>query len=141
MPRLHHDPVDCIKKQLVQAIGFQKMAEFAQRCFIRNSFRHEVDPGKFPHGIAVINGILGCRVGQVEPNLKQIHPQHLFNPHRRTAALSFGVVRLDNIHPLIPGDDFVHDLQKFFPLGFLLAEAVLDICECFLLHCIAPPLF
>ena len=68
-------------KKLVQTIYFQEMAEFAQCCFIRHCLRHEVDAREFPHGVAVVDGILGCRVEQVEPNLKQIHPQHLLNPH------------------------------------------------------------
>ena len=37
MSGLHHNPVDRIEKQLVQTIRFQKMAEFAQCCFIRHS--------------------------------------------------------------------------------------------------------
>ena len=34
---LHQTAVDRIEKQLVQTIRFQKMAEFAQCCFIRHS--------------------------------------------------------------------------------------------------------
>ena len=116
------------------------MTEFAQSCFIRNRFRHEVNACKFPHGIAVVNGVFRRGIGQVEPGLKQIHPQHFLDPHGRTATLSLGVVGFDHTNPLIPGNDLVHDFQKFFPLGFLLAEAVFDVGKCFLLHCHAPPL-
>ena len=49
---------------------------------------------------------------------------------------SNGIVGLDDTNPLVPGNDFVHDFQKLLPLGFLLAEAVLDIGKCFLLHCL-----
>ena len=49
VPGLYHDAVDCIEEQLVQAVCLQKMAEFAQRCFIRNRFRHEVNAREFPH--------------------------------------------------------------------------------------------
>ena len=55
MPGLHHNSVDCIEKQLVQTICLQQMAEFAQRCFIRNSFRHEVNAREFSHGIRKVN--------------------------------------------------------------------------------------
>lgn len=55
MSGLHHNPVDGVKKQLVQTIVFPKMAEIAQRCFIRNRFRHEVNTHEFPHGIAVVS--------------------------------------------------------------------------------------
>ena len=138
---LYHDAVDCIKEQLVQSVCFQKMTEFAQRCFIRNRFRHEVNACEFSHGIAVVDGVLSSRIGQVEPDLKQIHPQHFLNAHRWTAALSLGIVGFDNTDPLVPGNDLVHDFQKFLPLRFLLAEAVFDISKCFLfLHQHTPPL-
>ena len=140
MPCLNHNAVDRIKKQLVQSVCFQKMTEFAQRCFIRYCFRHEVNAREFPHGIAIIYGILRCWIGQIEPNLKQIHPQHFLNSHGRTTASSLGIVGLDYIYPFIPRNDLVHDFQKFFPLRFLLAETVLNVCKCFLLHCLAPPL-
>ena len=54
MPGLYHDSVDCVKKQLVQPVFFQKMPKFAQRCFIRNRFGHKINASEFPHGIAVI---------------------------------------------------------------------------------------
>lgn len=50
-------------------------------------------------------------------------------------------VWFDYTNPFFPGDNLIHDFQKFFPLGFLLTVAVLDVCKCFLLHCPAPPLF
>ena len=49
---------------------------------------------------------------------------------------SNGIVGLDDTNPFVPGNDFVHDFQKLLPLGFLLAEAVLDIGKCFLLQCL-----
>ena len=71
---LHHYPVDRVKKQLVQAVCFQKMTELAQRCFIRHCFRHKVNACEFSHGIAVVDGIFGRWVRQIEPDLKQVHP-------------------------------------------------------------------
>ena len=65
MPGLYHDSVDCVKKQFAQSIFLQKMPEFAQRCFIWYCFGHEVNACEFPHGIAVIDGILCCRVREV----------------------------------------------------------------------------
>ena len=138
---LYHDAVDCIEEQFVQAVCLQKMTEFAQRCFVRNRLRHEVNACEFSHGVAVVDGILGSRIGQIEPDLQQIHPQHFFNAHGRTATLSLGIVGFDNTNLLVPGNDLVHDFQKFSPLRFLLAEAVFDIRKCFLfLHRHTPPL-
>ena len=50
------------------------------------------------------------------------------------ATLPRGVVGLDLVYPLLQGNDLIHNFQKFLPLGFLLAEAILDVCKCFLLH-------
>ena len=49
VPGLQHYPVDLVKKQLVQADFFQKMAELAQGRFIWHCFRHEVNAREFPH--------------------------------------------------------------------------------------------
>ena len=117
------------------------MTEFAQRCFIRNRLRHEVNACEFSHGIAVVDGVLGRRIGQVEPDLKQIHPQHFFNVHGRPATLPIGVVGFNHADPLVSGNDLVHDFQKFLPLRFLLAVAVFDVRKCFLLHFLVPPSF
>ena len=107
---------------------------------IPNSFGHKVNDRKFPHSITVIYGILGVLVGQIEPDLKQIHPQHFLDTHGRTAALSLQIVELDNTYPFIPVNDLVHDFQKSLPLAFLLAEAVFDVGKCFLFYCLIPPL-
>ena len=56
---LHHDTVNCVKKQLVQTVCLQQMAEFTQCCFNWHGFCHEVDTREFPHGIAIVNSILG----------------------------------------------------------------------------------
>ena len=49
----------------------------AQCCFIWHGFCHKVDTREFPHGIAIVNSILGGWVRQVEPDLKQIHLYHI----------------------------------------------------------------
>ncbi|MDE7218637.1 MAG: hypothetical protein K2O45_03310, partial [Oscillospiraceae bacterium] len=52
-----------------------------------------------------------------------------------------GIVGRNDACPLLPRDDVIHNLQKFFSLRFLLAAAVLHIRKCFLLHFRAPPYF
>ena len=62
MTGLHHDPIDHTEEQLVQVVLLQQMVELAQGCFIRNRLRHKIDPGKFPHSIAIVYRIFCCRV-------------------------------------------------------------------------------
>ena len=81
----------------------------------------KVDPHEFTHGIAVVNGVFHSLVGQAEPALQQVHPQHSLDLNGRTASFPTGVVRHYQGYPLVPRDDLIHDFQKFFPLRFLLA--------------------
>ena len=115
------------------------MPEFAQRCFIRYQFFHKVDTGESPRGIAVINRVLCSRTRKLEPDLRQVHPQHFFDDHERTAALSFGMIRRYYLCSFNLWYDLIHDFRKLFPLCFLLPDAVFDVSEGLLLHCHAPP--
>ena len=103
-------------------------------CLVWHIPRHEVDACESTHGIAIVNRVLRRRVRQVEPDLKQIHPQHFLDPHRWASAFSGWIVWLNDSYPLVPRDDFIHDFQKFFPLCFLLPAAVFHVRKCFLFH-------
>lgn len=61
------------KKQIVPVVGFLKKVNFAQRCFIRHGFRHEVNACEFKHGITAIYSTIGSRVGQIKLDLRRIH--------------------------------------------------------------------
>ena len=137
---LHHDPVDCFKECLVQIVFLQKPPELEQRRCIRGIFLKEINPDESAHGIAVVDRILNAFIRQIEPALKQIHPQHLFNSLRRSATLSARIIRLDILHPFLPWDDFVHDLEKLLALGFAFPCAVFHVADGLLLHSDAPPL-
>ncbi len=89
---------------------------------------------------SIVDGVLNAFVRQVEPALKQIHPQHLFNSLRRTAALSARIIRRDIGHPFLPWDDFIHDLKEFLALGFAFPCAVFHVADGLPLHPDAPPL-
>ena len=99
MTGFHHDAVDCFKECLVQIVLLQKPPELEQRRCIRSIFLKEINPHEFAHGIAIVDSVLNAFVRQDEPALKQIHPQHLFNSLRRTAALSARIIRRDIGHP------------------------------------------
>ena len=76
MPRFHHHAVDGVEKQLVQAVLFQQTTELQQRRCVGRVFLQKADPDELPHGVAVVDRVLCSFVGQVEPYLQQIHPQH-----------------------------------------------------------------
>ena len=115
VPGLHRYLVDGVEEQLVQVVGLQQMTKFSQRHLVRLRICHEVNTCEFPHDVAIIDGILGKQIGQVEPDLKHIHPQHFLGGQPCFPPL--GIVRLDDTTQ----NDLAHDIQERLLLGFLLA--------------------
>lgn len=64
----------------------------------------------------------------------KVHAQHGLNASCRTAALSTGVIRLDNVDPLIPRNDGIHHVQKLFTLCFALTVGIFNVTESHLGH-------
>lgn len=74
----------------VHPLWHPPVSELQQGCRIRNLFRHKIYAKKTTHGVAVIYGVLCPFVGQVEPCLHQIHPQHRLDTPNRSPMLSTG---------------------------------------------------
>ena len=55
--------VDCVKKQLADALLLQQMPKVQQGRGVRNILLEKVDPHKFAHGTAVINCVLYSFIG------------------------------------------------------------------------------
>lgn len=68
--------VDVGEDRLGQPVSLQKGPEVQDRGLIRDAVVAQFDPGKAPHRLAVIKGLLGHRVAQGTPVLQEIHPQH-----------------------------------------------------------------
>ncbi|MCC8047517.1 MAG: hypothetical protein LIO52_00285 [Oscillospiraceae bacterium] len=49
--------------------------------------------------------------------------------HRRTTALAFEIIQLDERAPFIPNNTLIHCIQKRFSLGCTLSHAALDVTE------------
>ena len=139
-PRLFQAAVDGVKKQFANAFFLQQVPEVQQCCGVRDILLKKVDPHESAHSIAVINGVFYPLVGQVEPALQQIHPQHGFDLNGWTAPFPGGVVRYDQRYPFLPRDNLIHDLLKLFPFCFLFPATVFHIAEAFLFH-VLPPSF
>ena len=93
--------------------------------------RHKIYAKKTTHGVAVLYGVLCPFVGQVEPCLHQIHPQHRPDTPNRSSMLSLRIVRSDHFYPCFPRDDFFHLVEKFLPLRRLFPVSVFNIRECY----------
>lgn len=110
----------------------QQVPEVQQRGRVRDLLHAEVEPHEPAHRIGVVDRVLDTLIGQVEPHLKQVHPQH--RGHRLGLTTSLArpirvVVRLDQPHPHIPRDRGLHHLQEPLTLGDPSPVAVLDVSE------------
>ena len=92
------------------------------------------DAYEFAKGIAVIDAVFNALIRQREPALQEIHPQHFFDSIRRTTTLAAEIMRLDEVDPFVPRDDFIHDIQKLFPFRCSFPKAVFHIAEALLTH-------
>ena len=78
-----------------ELVPLQQVPEFADRGFVRQGIVGQLQPGKAPHRLTVVQAIFGLWVGQVEPLLHEVDPEHHRQRLGRMPVLAFGIVRLD----------------------------------------------
>ena len=105
-----------INKMIFPRWFFQQMQKLQQGGCIRNLLLQKIDPYEVPHRVAVVDRIFESFVRQVEPDLKQVHPEHYFNHTWRTAALPLGIVRKNLVAPVSPWNDVIHLPKELFLL-------------------------
>src|SRR5690606_32150215 len=64
--------IDQMKQLIAQVVTFHHVAKLADRGFIRHTFLTQIDAYEVPHGARIVQGFLGCWVGEIEPMLKEI---------------------------------------------------------------------
>jgi hypothetical protein len=121
---LQHRP-DLIEQYFGQFVLLQPMAEVQHRRRLRNRRYRQVDPSKAAQGLAIVERVFQCLVGQPVPLLQKVEPQHPFQPDRRPAALAFWVKRPQPLHQPRPGNHLLHLGQKFVPPRLLFLAGVL----------------
>ena len=95
----HHKPcllesfLDVIEDCLTKVMLFQQMPKLQQGGRVRNLLLQEVDSYEAPHGVTIVDRILEAFIRQVEPDLKQVHPEHNLDSAWRTAALPMWIIR------------------------------------------------
>ena len=136
--RLLKSFLDVIENCFSKVVLLQQMSELQQGGCIRYLLLQEVDPDEVPHSVAVVDRILKAFVRQVEPDLKQVHPEHYFDPARRTAALPGGIVRQNLADPVSPWNDLVHFTKELLLLCDALPSTVFHVAEGHLIHDLNP---
>jgi IS5 family transposase len=103
---------DFVEQHLAQPLLFEQMAELADGRFVRHRFLAQVDPDKGPQSRRVVQRFFHRRVGQVEPMLEEVHPQHALHADGRPPVTRLRVDRLDPRTQGSPRHDPVHLGQK-----------------------------
>ncbi len=112
--------VDSLEDPFAQVVRFEQTTEFQQGGGIRHAVGYQINPGKSPHRLAVVDGVLYGFVGQTIPLLEEIHPQHPLQPDRRASPFALRIEWLDHSQQGRPGNDLLHPRQKLLAAGNLL---------------------
>jgi hypothetical protein len=114
-PLLLQQRADLGKDRLRQGMLLQKVPEAQDRRLIRDRILTELDASKAPHRLGVVQRILHRRIGQVEPLLHEVDPQHPLHRHRLGAVAGLPIVRLDQPVQVLSGDHRIHLGQETLP--------------------------
>lgn len=112
-----------VEHLLGELMALQEMPEMEDGRLVGDRVLAQFDADEAPHGIAVVNGVLGRRVRQVVPVLEEVDAQHPLERHRPPPAGARGVVRRDQRPQLDPGDHGVHLGEEQFAAGLFLLPA------------------
>src|SRR3954464_14328892 len=105
--------VHAIEQRLAEVMALQQVAEVEDRGFVGHRLAAEVDADEPAHRQRVIQRLFRRWVGQVEPVLQEVQPQHSFQANRRPAVASSWVERFNDGAQLAPGNNLVHLCQEF----------------------------
>ena len=115
-------PVDLPEEFLPEMVFLKQMTELQDGRFIRHRLPAEVDTHEPAHGDRFIQGLFRSRIGEVEPLLEKIDPEHAQKPHRRPTVLALRVIGCDHRAKVLPGHDLLHVRKELlatggFPMG------------------------
>ena len=125
-PVLGQVDIDQAEQAISQVVPFHEVAELADGGLVRRGFPAEVDTHEPAHRQGVVQSLLGSRIREIEPVLKEVDAQHPFDSDRPPACtLRLRIERLDGLGQLLPGNDLVHVIQETFLAGLfvVLVEA------------------
>lgn len=125
-PVLGQVDIDQAEQAISQVVPFHEVAELADGGLVRRGFPAEVDAHEPAHRQGVVQSLLGSRIREIEPVLKEVDAQHPFDSDRPPACtLRLRIERLDGLGQLLPGNDLVHVIQETFLAGLfaVLVEA------------------
>src|SRR5690606_36110326 len=94
--------------RLGQAVPLQEVTEAEDGRLVGHGVLAQLDAHEAPHGLAVVDGVLGLGIGEVEPLLQEVDAEHLLEAQGRPSLALPGVVWFDESDEPLPWDDGVH---------------------------------
>ena len=116
-------PADLLEELLTEVVLLEQMTELQNGRFIRHRFPVEVDTHEPTHGDRFVQGFFRSGIGEIEPLLEEINPEHALKPHRGSAVLALRVVGRNDRTEIVPRHHLLHIRKKLlatrgFPVGF-----------------------
>src|SRR5690606_30567210 len=94
--------------RLGQVVPLQEVTEAEDRGLVGHGVLAQLDAHEAPHGLAVVDGVLGLGIGEVEPLLQEVDAEHLLEAQGRPSLALLRVVWFDESDEPLPWDDSVH---------------------------------
>ena len=93
------------------------MAELRNGGFVGHRLPTEVDVRETARGNRFIQGFLGPRVGEIEPLLEEVNPEHALKTYGRPAVLALGIMGRDHRAQIRPGHHLLHVGEELLATG------------------------
>lgn len=77
--------------------------------------------------IAVIYGISDSCVRKVKPVLHKAHAKYGLNIFRRSLAFLGWIIRVGELYPMMPWNQFIHGIKEFLPFGLFSAVGIFNV--------------
>ena len=78
--------LDQYEQLLAELVRFQQMTELSDRGLTPHRLPAQIDTDEAPHRRRVVQALLGRRVGQVEPVLQKVNPEHPLDADRAASG-------------------------------------------------------
>ena len=98
--------------RLGEPVLLQQVPEAQDRALVGDRVLGQLDPGKAAHRLDVVERVFGLGIGEVEPLLHEVHPQHALQGQRRPPATCFRVMRLNQRRKPCPRHHRIHLRKK-----------------------------
>src|ERR1019366_7030214 len=113
------------------------MAEVEDGGFVRHRRAPKINAAEAAQDWRLVKCVFGSGIGEREPVLQKVNPQHNTEANRLTSLTSLGIVWRDAHFQLSPRNDGLHGRKKVFAAALASIIFKTRLCgECKCAHCV-----